>query len=79
MQRYFDWRALMKPGLALAASVFVALFGLIVLGVPLSGMQAISDFNISRDESAPREFEYRIVEKIRPRATGRHILRRCII
>ena len=94
MQRYFDWAALVKPGLMLAAGVFVVLFGFIVLlmrgssrghrilvesflvlaiGLPVSAMQAISDFNISRDASAPREFEYRIVEKVRGRSVGRGV------
>jgi hypothetical protein len=94
MQRYFDLWALAKPGLLLAAGVFVVLFGLIVLllrgssrghriliesflllavGLPISGMQAMSDFNISRDTSVPQQFEYRVVEKAKARSTGRGV------
>jgi hypothetical protein len=33
------------------------------LGLPFSATEVVSDFNISRDSSAPRQYEYRVVEK----------------
>ena len=44
--------------------ILIESFLVLAVGLPLSAMQAMSDFNMGRDTSSPQLHEYRIVEKI---------------
>ncbi len=43
--------------------ILVESFAVLAIGLPLSAMEVVSDYNLSRTSSAPREFEYRVVAK----------------
>lgn len=83
-QHFLDLWTLLRPSLLLAAGVFVALMGLVVvvlrgssrghrvilegalvLGIclPLSGLQAITDYSRAQYLSAPRQDVYRVIGK----------------
>jgi hypothetical protein len=51
--------------------ILVESFLVLLVGLPLSAMHAVSDFNIQRDTSPEQVLEYRVVEKFSTRSTGR--------